>query len=240
MRSIGARTDFVCLPRGRQRWNDVSVASDHCDAELYFDGERVTLPLETNGGSLVGLEEYVLNPAFEYQAGSVSAINVGSNAQIANIPWSSNQGLVSIAASPSGSDVYVVSQTLGLSNDGGTLTDINVATNTVTSTLALSEDPGNIVISPSGAYAYVGNYDWVDVVDLATDTIIHTVNLDSGSGPNEMVLNAAGTQMWIAPSDGDDSVINLSTYVNTDTGTQVNRWVSPRPRGISGVCTSTP
>jgi YVTN family beta-propeller protein len=58
---------------------------------------------------------------------------------------------------------------------------INTATNTVTATVAVGNNPGGIAVNPAGTFAYVANEfsNNVSVINTATNTVTATVNVGS-------------------------------------------------------------
>ena len=114
----------------------------------------------------------------------------------------------SVTVNPAGTEALVT-------NDNGTVSVLDVATNpaTVLATVPVGSDPTSVKVNPAGTVAYVTNANGtVSVLDLTTSppTVIATVPV--GSGPTSITLNPAGTLAYVTNSgDGTVSVLNLAT-----------------------------
>ena len=89
---------------------------------------------------------------------------------------------------------------------------INLATNTVTTTIAVRAGsyPIGMAVNPAGTAAYVTNYggNSVSVINLATNLVTATIPV--GSNPRGVVVNPAGTLAYVTNQGGASvSVIYL-------------------------------
>ena len=105
-----------------------------------------------------------------------------------------------------------------VSNNGGSVSKINTATNAVTD-IPSSGDPRNMGLSPDGKKLYVGtmNAD-IEVIDLATDAV--TVIPITGASVTYGVTAPAGTNYAYVSDDSAGFVAVIDTTTNTEvTGT---------------------
>ncbi|MDX1686529.1 MAG: hypothetical protein R3248_00965 [Candidatus Promineifilaceae bacterium] len=108
---------------------------------------------------------------------------------------------------PDGSEAYVP-------GGYGTLDIYDLAARSGPITVPLSADsPESTVLSPDGAYAYVGDNSWpghVSVVDTAAQTEVYTIGV--GYYPADVALNADGSMLYTANQiDNTISAVDLST-----------------------------
>jgi YVTN family beta-propeller protein len=116
----------------------------------------------------------------------------------------------SVAVAPDGSAVYVTE------TSNNELATIDAATDRVTRTTPVGQEPWQAVVSPDGSRVYVANpdSDSVSVVDAGTGQVADTYPLPGD--PDTLGLTPDGTQLWVA---GDDS--GVMTVIDTATGQQV-------------------
>jgi YVTN family beta-propeller protein len=81
----------------------------------------------------------------------------------------------SLSAAAAGSRAYVTN------NVDNTVSVIDMATNTVTATIAVGSNPGEVAVSADGSHAYVTNYGGgtVSVIDTSTNTVTATITVGS-------------------------------------------------------------
>lgn len=94
------------------------------------------------------------------------------------------------------------------------LSVIDVATNTVVSTIPVAGGPAMLIISPDNSRAYVTTIfaDATAVVDLATSSVIATVPV--GAGPNFLTQSLDGAFVYVSNSF-DNTVSVIDTATNT-------------------------
>ncbi len=107
---------------------------------------------------------------------------------------------------------YVVNTT------GNTVSVIDTATNTVTTTVAVGVNPGSIAVHPAGTFVYVLNHgsEGVSVIDTATNTVTATVAV--GVQPMGIAIHPAGTFVYVANFQSD-TVSVIATATNSVTAT---------------------
>jgi YVTN family beta-propeller protein len=122
-----------------------------------------------------------------------------------------------VAETPDGKTAIV-------SNAGsGTLSFIDVASQTVTATLALTvanglaTQPSAIAILPDGSRAYVNDYgpapgSIVWVIDLASQSVIGQVAV--GPFPSAIAVSPDGSQVWV-PCHGNNTLYVIDTLTNS-------------------------
>ena len=117
-----------------------------------------------------------------------------------------------VAVSADGSRAYVTNR------GENTLSVVDVATNTIISTIAVGPAPSSVALLPNGSRAYVSNSgaDTVSVVDTASNTVVATVKV--GPTPTGVTVSADGTRVWVANS-GANTVSKINTTTNAVTTT---------------------
>ena len=99
----------------------------------------------------------------------------------------------------------------------GTVSVINVATNTVTSSISVSNNPSSVSVSNDGLKAYIGHDVSITTINTSNNAITGTLAIGQNYGiavsPNGNNLYVAN--MWDQPSDCRLTVIN--TLTNTVT-----------------------
>ena len=95
-----------------------------------------------------------------------------------------------------------------------TVSVINVATNTVVTTVTVGSGPDGVAVSPDGSRVYVANWNQgtVSVIDTATNTVASTVTV--GSGPNGVAVNPDESRVYVA-NNGDHTVSVIDVSTNT-------------------------
>lgn len=105
----------------------------------------------------------------------------------------------------------------------GTVSVVSTATNAVTNTIAVGQQPRGIAVSPNGAAAYVTNFadDTVSVIDTAANTVAVTIALRTGrekKGPLGAAFAPDGTKAYIVNGlESTVSVVNAATWSVTAT-----------------------
>lgn len=119
-------------------------------------------------------------------------------------------GPVSIAANPSGTNVYVVN------NTDGTVSVINTTSNTVTATITVGGGPTGIVVSPDGNTVYVANNSWSNVAAINTsdNSVTYPIGVSS-SQPNGIAITPDGQYLYLTePGLNQVGVYKTSDFSN--------------------------
>ena len=119
-----------------------------------------------------------------------------------------------VAITPDGNYAYVTNY------GSGTVSVIDISTNTVTTTVTVGTNPVGVAITPDGNYAYVTNNGsgTVSVIDTSLNTISTTVTV--GSYPYAVAITPDSSYVYIANSgSGTVSVIEISSNTVTTTVT---------------------
>ena len=87
-----------------------------------------------------------------------------------------------MAVDPATRTIYVANR------ESGSVSVIDIASNTVTATIAVGEFPLAVAVSPTGTRVYVTSYttDTVWVISSATNTVIDTFAV--GAGPSGVAV----------------------------------------------------
>jgi gliding motility-associated-like protein len=112
-----------------------------------------------------------------------------------------------ITATPSGGFAYIA-------NSGdGTLSIINVATNTVVSKITPPNDPFSACISPDGSRGYIGcggGSSTVAIINTATNTLISTINVGATGYSTSVAVTPDGKFLYVTNNVANTvSVVNL-------------------------------
>lgn len=115
----------------------------------------------------------------------------------------------------------------------GTVSAIDVGTNSLTGSITVGAGPRDVAITPDGQFAYVTNEDegTVSVISTATNTVVGTpIAVGVGSKPRGIAISPNGQTAWVADS-GDNTVSVIATATNAVVGTPIE--VGSEPDGIA-------
>lgn len=154
-----------------------------------------------------GTYVYVIGEA----SGSLYVISTSTNTVVKTAAIGA-VGAKTISTSPSGGTIYIGS--------AGNITVVNAATYAVITKLAVGyelDDLGVVVATApaqNGSYVYAINAyaNDVYVVKTASNTVVTTVSLGSGTNPNGIGITPSGNHLYIANYDASTvSVLNATT-----------------------------
>ncbi len=116
----------------------------------------------------------------------------------------------------------------------GTVSVIDITTNTVVATIPVGNNPFGVAVNPAGTRVYVtnGGSNNVSVLDTAANTLIATVAV--GNIPQGVAVNPAGTRVYVANGSSNTvSVIDTAnnTVIATVTGLFLATGVAINPAG---------
>lgn len=106
---------------------------------------------------------------------------------------------------------YVANAGSITSTANGTVSVIDLATNTVTATITTGMYPVGSAVSQIRSLVYITNYNsrTVSVISVATNSVVATVPV--AAKPSGIAVNPAGTQAYVVLIDGTVSVIDTQT-----------------------------
>lgn len=178
-----------------------------------------------------GARVYVANQFSD----TISVISTATNTVIATLAVGSRP--FGVAVTPDGARVYIPNFF------SANVSVVSTATNTVIATVALAggSTPSGVAITPDGARVYVvsGNMNVVNgntlnavsVISTATNAVIATVAVGSGSDPIGMAITPDGARVYVANvSSSVGTVSVISTATNTVIATVV---VGVTPFGVA-------
>ncbi|WP_269583371.1 autotransporter domain-containing protein [Roseibium sp. Sym1] len=146
-----------------------------------------------------------------------------------SIDTGAGSGNRDLEISPDGSTLYVVDQFKDQVNV------IDTATNTVTTSISVGDQPLGVAVSPDGSKVYVSNFsdDTVSVIDTATNTVTATLSLSFGAtnglGPDGVTTSPDGSFVYVANrSSGNLTVIDAATNTSVAIYT-----VGPSTNGVA-------
>ncbi len=147
-------------------------------------------------------------------------MNVGSNP-------------IGVAVGVDGTKVYVTNY------ESDTVSVIDTASSTVTSTVPAGFHPGGVAVSEDGTKVYVTNEfsNTVSVIDTVTNTVIDTVNV--GTSPWGVAVSPDGTKVYIVNEEGSVSVIDTNTN-NVTATVNIGKGLIAFGKFMSFVPTSIP
>ena len=162
------------------------------------------------------------------ERGPAGPVNRITNEQIATLAWYDDPGRAAVIAvgdrpyviAFDGTNIYVAN------SSGNTVSVIEPATNTVTTTINVGSQPSGIAFD--GTNIYVANFsgNTVSVIEPATNTVTATINV--GSEPSGIAFD--GTNIYVANFSGNTvSVIDPAT--KTVIGSPIA--VGDAPNGIA-------
>ncbi|MGA5821110.1 Ig-like domain repeat protein [Kitasatospora sp. NPDC094028] len=113
-----------------------------------------------------------------------------------------------VAITPDGLHAYVANK------GGNTVSLIETATNTVTTTIPVGTAPFDVAITPDGLHAYVTNNggNTVSVIETATNTIAATIPV--GTAPTCVAITPDGLHAYVT-NNSDNTVSVIETATNT-------------------------
>ena len=133
-----------------------------------------------------------------------------------------------VAVTPDGAKVYVSNYL------GNSVSVIDAATNTVTTSVAVGLAPAGIAVSPDGTQVYVVNQglNSVDVINVALDSVIDSLSV--GNGPESIAISSDGQRAYVTNAT-DNTVTQLGgskTLTIAKAGTGIGT-VTSSPPGIA-------
>jgi YVTN family beta-propeller protein len=161
---------------------------------------------------------------------TVSVINTATNSVTIAIPVPSPNpfhpgGLTGVAVTPDSSKVYVVNFGEGFQIGApGTVSVIDTATNTVTTTMPIDRGAAGtagsygVAVTPDGSKVYIANNsaDTVSVIDTATFTVSATIPI--ACCPFGVAVSPDSTKVYVTSDDEAGDVSVIDTAMNTVTG----------------------
>lgn len=157
---------------------------------------------------------------------SVSAIEQGSGGAWTQTVIAVGQGPEGIDLSPNGREVWSAH-----SRDGG-VSVIDVATKTVTQTIALGTKRSNrIKLTPDGKYALVSDIDTGDLVVVDAPARKEITRIALGKSPEGILIAPDGSRAFVAVNgDNHVAVVDVKTWtvskrLQTGTGPDGMAWV---------------
>ncbi|RVW04653.1 YncE family protein [Rhodococcus spongiicola] len=125
-------------------------------------------------------------------------------------------GIADFEITPDGTQVYLTHP--GTDPGEDTVSVIDTATNTITDTIDVGNEPRHLAITPDSTRVYVANEygGSISVIDTATNTVTDTI--DVGRVPYGLAITPDGTQVYV-PNSYDDTVSVIDTTTNTVTTT---------------------
>lgn len=101
---------------------------------------------------------------------------------------------------------------------------IDTATNTMVSTIPISDYATDVAITPNGRYAYVTHYysGTVSVIDTATNTVVDSLVPMAGYTANAVAISPNGSRAYVANYLNDGTGTGIVSVIDTATNTVVS------------------
>lgn len=163
--------------------------------------------------------------AIDSLGSSVKVIDTQSNSPITSIPLGTSvllrqrtsDGYTSpqyVAFSPSGAYAYVTDDQIGpTGSQTGSISVIDVSSNTVVANIGVGSEPYGVTFSPSGSYAYVADYgsDEISVINTQSQQV-STIPIGPGTAPIAVAINHQDTLAYVVDYGvGKVSIVSLAT-----------------------------
>jgi YVTN family beta-propeller protein len=164
-----------------------------------------------------GRHAYIVN----WASGNVSVIDTASNTVSTTISVGTGSFPRKVAVSPDGRHAYITHDSPYSASTNKTpakVSVIDIASNTVTTTIPLGINALGVAVSPDGRHAYITNADssTVSVIDTTYNTVTTTIPV--GSGPKDVAVTPDGRHAYVA-NIGSSTVSVIDTANNTVTTT---------------------
>ena len=110
--------------------------------------------------------------------GKIMVVDTVTNLITTTIPASSDVGLFDVVITPDGSTAYATGPYSGGFLGGAVVDVFDVATETLTTSIAVGTSPFGLAVTPDGSKVFVCNRDsgTVSVIDTGTNTVIATIS----------------------------------------------------------------
>jgi YVTN family beta-propeller protein len=190
------------------------------DSEFGFNSEHAMAVRPGGGRVYVPLNSFFRNE-FAIEAGE------GQRSQLTSFSTGGTNPRA-VAVKPDNSRAYVSN------SDTNNVSIIDLASNSVITTVTVGTTPWGVAITPDGSKLYVANRGSgnVSVINTATNAVITTIPV--GSSPWGIAVNPAGTKVFVANS-GSSNVSVIDAGSNTVMGTvmvgSTPHWLALGPDG---------
>lgn len=184
------------------------------------------------GSTAMARDAYVA----DYGSGSVSVVDLGTNAVVATVAVGEKPR--DVAITPDGRFAYVTNEA------GSTVSVIDAASNAVVGTIPLSvgAEPRGIAISPNGQTAWVADFGdgTVSVIDTATNSVSGAA-IPVGEEPDGVAIAPDGSLAFVAQRKGNVAIIGTATraVVGTVVDAGAPAQVAIGPHGGRGFVTDS-
>lgn len=206
------QTAYVC--------NSHTNALDFVDMTTGQVVASVPVGLGPRGVSLSvdGTQLYVSN-AFD---DTLSIVDVASHTVVGTIP----------VPSPAGS--AVLGGTAFVANTTGSIMAVDLASKTVSSTIAVGGRPFDVTVTPDGRTLYVANNagTTVDIYDVGTSQ--KTGSIDVNEAPTTVAGSGDGASVYAGTRMGTDIAVFNSHIDTPELTTSVPAYLNPAAIGVSG------
>jgi len=159
------------------------------------------------------ISAYSIDTSINPSAGALTEID--QNGALAGTTVATGAGPAFITIHPSGKFAYVVSQindtisAYSINTTSGALSAIDANGALAGTTIATGTTPYEVIVDPSGKYAYVANYDSNDISAYSIDQISGALTavgapVAAGTGPSSVAIDRYGKFLLVANTVSND------------------------------------
>ena len=153
--------------------------------------------------------------------GTVSRFTLPGTTAVATIEFGGS-GPVHVAINPSGTTAYVVEQF------SGAVGVLDLASNTITTTIALTNSGFNIIVAPNGGRVYASTADGrLYVIDASSNTIVDSMTI--GSAANGFAFSPDGATLYASSRDAG----TITAFAAATDAALATYFVGGRPQRLA-------
>lgn len=219
---VSRRIDFVGSTAGVAVSPDGSTVYviENATVRVISGGVLDPTPIALNGL----LEQLVVTPdgdklyITDVLGSRLRVVDLAAGNAVSNIDFNPNDGPWDVDVATTAAGVYAYVSLAGTAATADVVQVIDVATDSVATTIPVGADPQGVASSPLGDLVYVANAgsNSVSVIDTASNAVLTTV--DVGASPQELTVSDDGGLVYVTlRTAGSVAVIDTTTFVLADT-----------------------
>lgn len=135
---------------------------------------------------------------------------------------------VAVGGRPFGIAVSSLGQVYVTRQDDDKLTRITLGPDTVTDSVVVGDDPGDVVFNAAGTVAYVTNFEGNSVGRVVVGAATQAVEVSVGAEAFHVRMSASGTKVYVASNNGFLYTLDATTLARIDSAA-----IDPSPNGLA-------